>query len=235
MIELIDCSAFLKNQEMVKGISLKIPKGAFFTIIGESGGGKTLLSRMILNLLPANFRVTGKIKADREKMDLVLQDPIGSMQRNIPIRTQLHQLLKSKGIENKEVRQVRIEQLLKWVGFDSVDSILDKRTFELSGGMCQRVAIASALLTEPEILIVDEPTSALDEVSQKMILALLWKIYQEKNLTIIFITHDLTIVKEFSTHVGIMKDGQLIEVGETQQVISNPSEKYTKELIQIFE
>lgn len=235
MIELIDCSAFLKNQEIVKGISLKIPKGAFFTIIGESGGGKTLLSRMILNLLPANFRVTGKIKANREKMDLVLQDPIGSMQRNIPIRTQLHQLLKSKGVENKTVRQVRIEQLLKWVGFDSVDSILDKRTFELSGGMCQRVAIASALLTEPETLIVDEPTSALDEVSQKMILALLWKIYQEKNLTIIFITHDLTIVKEFSTHVGIMKDGQLIEVGETQQVISNPSAKYTKELIQIFE
>ena len=235
MIELIDCSVFSENQEILKGISLNIPKGAFFTIIGESGGGKTILSRMILNLLPANFRVTGKIKADREKIDLVLQDPIGSMQRNIPIRTQLHQLLKSKGIENKEVRQVRIEQLLNWVGFHSLDSILDKRTFELSGGMCQRVAIASALLTEPEILIVDEPTSALDEASQKMILALLWKIYQEKDLTIIFITHDLTIIKEFSTHVCILKEGKLIEVGETQKIISNPSAPYTKELIQIFE
>lgn len=235
MIELIDCSVYSKNQKIIKGISFEIPKRSFFTIIGESGGGKTILSRMILDLLPSHFNITGTINADRKKMDMILQDPIGSMQRNITIRTQLNQLLKSKGIKDKKVRKLKIEQLLKWVGFDSVENILNKRAYELSGGLCQKIAIVSTLLTSPEIIIADEPTSALDESAQKKILALLWKIYQEKELTIIFITHDLAIVKEYSSHVGILKEGQLIEVGETQKIISNPSEEYTKELIQIFE
>ncbi|MBG9799100.1 ATP-binding cassette domain-containing protein [Brevibacillus laterosporus] len=235
MIDLSDCSVHFKEQALLKSISLSVSKGDFFCLIGESGGGKTLLGKMILGFLPKEFRVSGSIQSDREKMEIILQNPIGSMQSNVPVETQFHHLLKSRGMKNREEREKEMLQVLSWVGFSDRSSLLAKRPFQLSGGMCQKVAMAMALVSDPEIIIADEATSALDEQSQETILNLLRGIYEKKQITIFFITHDLTIVKKYSTHVGIIKDGRLIEAGPTNQVLSKPKEKYTKELIEIFE
>ncbi|MBL1230607.1 ABC transporter ATP-binding protein [Enterococcus sp. BWB1-3] len=235
MIELTECSITAEQGKLLDSISLKVPKGAYFCLIGESGGGKTLLGKMILGILPPNLKVSGKINCDRKKMEIILQNPLGSLQSNSRIDSQFHHLLKSKGMKNKEDRKMKMFQALSRVGFTAIQEIAAKRPYQLSGGMCQKAALAMALISQPEIIIADEATSALDEQSQETILQLLSNLYLEKQLTIFFITHDLSIAKAYSTHLGVMQNGQLIEVGLTEQVLNHPTENYTKELIGIFE
>ncbi|EAH2027615.1 ABC transporter ATP-binding protein, partial [Listeria monocytogenes] len=126
-------------------------------------------------------------------------------------------------------------QAMQSVGFESSEEIPLKKPFQLSGGMCQKVAIAMALVAKPRIIIADEPTSALDEQNQEIILQLLDDIYKKNRITIFFITHDLLIAQRYSTHLGVMYEGQLIEYGPTEKILSHPKELYTKELIRIFE
>ena len=125
--------------------------------------------------------------------------------------------------------------MLTQAGFSQPKALLSKKTFEFSGGMCQRVAIAMALFSVPKLLVVDEPTSALDAKSRELVLNLLNKIYHEYEMTIVFVTHDLSIVHRFSTAVALLKEGRLIETGSTKEVLSHPKDRYTKELIKLFE
>lgn len=235
MIKLEECSVQWKEQQLLSSINLHVYEGDFFCLIGESGGGKTLLSRLMLGWLPKGFEVSGTISAKQDKMEIILQNPIGSMQANSKVGTQFHHLLKSKGIKEKRRREQQMMQILASVGFSNMGEILNKRPFQLSGGMCQKIAIAMALISQPEIIIADEPTSALDAESQQNMMTLLWNIYRERGLTIVLITHNLNMVREYGTHVGIVKEGRLIEAGTTRQVLTNPQEKYTQELIEIFE
>lgn len=235
MIKLENCSVYAKERELLSGISLRIFKGSFFCLVGESGGGKTLLSRMMLGLLPEGLEATGTVSVEPKTMEIILQNPIGSMQPNFSLASQFHHIMKSKGIKNKKMRKKKMEELIRFVGFTDSSAILEKCPFQLSGGMCQKIAIAMALAAKPEVIIADEPTSALDQESQNIILELLWRLYQEQQLTIILITHDLTIVKKYGSHVGIIKDGKLIETGTVKQVLKNPEKSYTKELIETVE
>lgn len=235
MININDFSIFINNHKLLDSISLSITQGEYFCLIGESGGGKTLLGKAILGILPKKFRTSGFIERPNNQIEIILQDPIGSMQSNVKIGIQFHHLLKSRGIKSKVKRKKMIDSALQSVGFQSSEKIPLKKPFELSGGICQKVAIAMALISKPRIIIADEPTSALDEQNQEIILKLLDEVCKKDKITLIFITHDLLIAQRFSTHLGVMYKGRLIESGSTKQVLTYPKEIYTKELIEIFE
>lgn len=235
MIELENYAIYHKNTALIYPISLKIPQGEFFAVIGESGGGKTLLTQAVLSLLPEKLSEYGTITRSTKSIEMVVQQPLDSLQRNISIRLQFHQFLKSRGVKEKQQRKEKIYALLKEVGFSDPNELLSKKAFELSGGICQRVAIAMALYSVPKLLVADEPTSALDETSRELILNLLSDVHRDYQMTLLLVTHDLSIVKRFSTYVAIMKEGRLIESGPTKQVLSQPKEDYTKELIHLFE
>ncbi|RBS12822.1 hypothetical protein EA94_02726 [Enterococcus faecalis] len=235
MINIKDFSIFINNKKLLDSLSLSIAQGEYFCLIGESGGGKTLLGKAILDILPKNFRMSGFIECPRNQMEIILQNPIGSMQSNIKIGTQFHHLLKSKGMKSKVKRKKMIDNALQSVGFKNSEEIPFKKPFELSGGMCQRVVIAMALVSKPRIIIADEPTSALDEQSQETVLKLLDEVCKRNKITLFFITHDLLIAQRFSTHIGVIYKGRLIESGPTNQVLTYPKDMYTKELIGIFE
>ncbi|ECK3709342.1 ABC transporter ATP-binding protein, partial [Listeria monocytogenes] len=220
MINLTDVSIFVNDDKLINSLSLSITQGEYFCLIGESGGGKTLLGKAILDVLPKKFRIDGCIDCQRDQMEIILQDPIGSMQSNVRIDYQFHHLLKSKGMKNKLKRKKVIAQAMQSVGFESSEEIPLKKPFQLSGGMCQKVAIAMALVAKPRIIIADEPTSALDEQNQEIILQLLDDIYKKNRITIFFITHDLLIAQRYSTHLGVMYEGQLIEYGPTEKILS---------------
>lgn len=234
MIKWEKCTIYFKKEILVNNVTLAIKKNSFFCLIGESGGGKTLLSKMLLGLLPKGFTTEGDIYCDLEKTELVLQNPLGTMQNNIVISKQFHHLLKSRGIIKKNERDKMVIEIMRNIGFLEISETLKKKPHELSGGMCQKIALAFALILNPEIIIADEITSALDKHTEKKILEILQRLHCEKKTTIFFITHDLNIVKKYSSHIGIMKEGRLIEVGKTSEVIENPQENYTKELIQLF-
>ncbi|MCO5446203.1 ATP-binding cassette domain-containing protein [Enterococcus faecalis] len=235
MINIKDFSIFINNNKLLDSLSLSIAQGEYFCLIGESGGGKTLLGKAILDVLPKNVRMSGFIECPRNQMEIILQNPIGSMQSNIKIGTQFHHLLKSKGMKSKVKRKEMIDNALQSVGFKNSEEIPFKKPFELSGGMCQRIAIAMALVSKPRIIIADEPTSALDQQSQETVLKLLDEVCKQNKITLFFITHDLLIAQRFSTHIGVIYKGRLIESGPTNQVLTYPKDMYTKELIGIFE
>lgn len=234
MLALENLSVYYQEKTLLNNVSLKIEQGDFYCLIGESGGGKTLIGKTLLGMLPEKFQVTGKVNRQSTKIELVLQNPLDSMPNNIKIKKQFHHLLAANKIA-KNTWSAEIEQVLKQVGFDAPTLIVNKRPYELSGGMCQRVALAFALISQPELIIADEVTSALDENSQNTILELLKKLQTTTNCTIFFITHDLDLVKKYSTKMSVVKDGCLIESGLTNNVLHRPQKKYTKELIDIFE
>lgn len=235
MIKLEEYAIYSKEIALIQPLTLHIPKGEFFAVIGESGGGKTLLSKAIIDLLPKELTERGKINRSKEPADLIVQQPLDSLQPNLSIRRQFHQFLKSQGVKERAVREQKMDELLTEVGFSQPLDILSKKTYELSGGMCQRVTIAMVMFSVPKLLIADEPTSALDAQSKELVLRLLYKIYHEHEMTIIFITHDLSIVHRFSTFVAVMKAGKLVETGPTKAVLTSPQMPYTKELMKLFE
>lgn len=235
MIQLKNCSVLLGERELVSSVSMSVAEGTFWGLIGESGGGKTLLTKAILGILPVNLTMHGEIQVDRRKLEVVMQNPRGSFQPTIRIGQQLEHLLKSRNWKVRSQRLRKLQDTLNWVGFDDPDRVFDKYPYQLSGGMCQKAAIAAALLGEPRILIADEPTSALDEESQKGLLMLFKRIQLEKKVTIFFVTHDLSILKKYTTHIGVVHQGRLLETGQSSEVLTRPKHCYTKELIAYFE
>lgn len=235
MIKIKDFSVYNHDKTLLKQISLEIPQNTFFCLVGESGGGKTLLAKAITGLLPAELTTKGDILGCQNEMELILQDPIGSLQPNWRIEDQFRHLLRSKKIKDQKHQKKIMQTTLTQVGFFSPAQVLPKKAYQLSGGMCQKVSIAFALSTNPKILIADEPTSALDLASQNSVMELLSKIHREMKITILLITHDLNLVKKYGTSVGIMKSGELIEQGQVSTVMKSPQKTYTQKLVKIFE
>ena len=241
---------YLKNAPpitAVNNISFELNQGEILGIVGESGAGKSQSLYAILGLLPESANYSGSIyfknknltissskfleKLRGNRISMVFQDPMSSLNPYLNIRDQLIEgQIKHQGVSHSKALQ-KATQLLKELDLNDTERILKSYPHQLSGGMRQRVSIASALMCEPDILLLDEPTTALDVTTQKQILKLLNKINQEHATSMIFITHDLGVVAELCDQVIVMQNGKIVESNSTLELIKNPKEPYTQNLL----
>ncbi len=233
----------------VRNISFDVGRGETLALVGESGSGKSVSALSILQLLPyptahhpsGSIRIDGvelvgappeamqKIRGDR--IAIVFQEPLTSLNPLHTIEKQLGEIMfVHKKMDKAAVRR-RILELLREVGLPDAEQRLKSYPHQLSGGQRQRVMIAMALANDPDLLIADEPTTALDVTIQAQILALLRRLQQERGMSVLLITHDLGIVRKVSDRVCVMKDGQIVEAGETARVFEAPQHDYTKLLL----
>ena len=227
----------LSNVVAVDDISFNIAKYDSVSIVGESGSGKTTLANLILGV---EKQTSGSIRYNGEEIDFsnkglrktiqfVQQNPLSSLNpkktiyQTLELPLKIHNICQRKEIKNK------IIQLLQYVDLD--ENYLERHPYSLSGGQRQRISVARALACEPEIIIFDEPTSALDVLIQLKILNLLSELKEKLQLTYIFITHDLAVVRNISNKTIVMNKGRIVEMNNTQKVFESPKEEYTKELI----
>lgn len=224
--------------EAVQSVSLTVEPGETLGIVGESGCGKTTLSRAVLGLVPCRGEVfldgqklewTGNSSVNRRRVQLIFQDPYASLNPRLTIGQTLSEPLTVHTSMSKKERREEMRALLEKMGLRSTDA--GKYPHEFSGGQRQRIAIARALILKPELVIADEPVSALDVSVQAQILNLLADVKKEMGLTMLFISHDLSVVKHVADRVAVMYKGEFVERGETAQVMNHPEHPYTQKLL----
>ncbi len=212
------------NDKKLVDIDFKINSST--ALIGQSGSGKSLTIKSLLDMLPSNLSskidIDANFELKKENIGFVPQNPFTSL-------SPLTKIGKQFLLNNKTLDEKRKIELLELVGLDS--SLLNRFPMELSGGQLQRVVIAMAISSNPKILLLDEPTTALDTDSKKNILTLLNKLKKELNLLILFVTHDIKSIEDITDEIVIIKNGQVIEKGFTKELLINPKEQYTKDLI----
>lgn len=215
-----------KKKEVLKGISFSMREGEILGLVGESGCGKSTLAKVILGL---NHPDSGRVIHKSDYPQMVFQDPYGSLNPSRKIGWILEEPLRVRGGFTAGQRKEQAIEMLKKVGLD--EKIAQRYPYQLSGGQRQRVCIAGALMLNPKLLVADEPVSALDVTIQAQIMDLLLKLNEEMGLAILFISHDLRVVYQMSDRVMIMKEGEIVERGDVEDVYSFPQHEYTKQLL----
>ena len=231
----------------VKSINFDVKKGEILGLVGESGSGKSTLGNAIINLIDEPGKISnGKVILDGinihenlediikyrgKKIGLIFQDPQTSLNPLLTIGEQLIETIQTHLKINFTESKNRAIELLKEVGIKDAENRFDNYPHQFSGGMRQRVVISLALCCEPELLIADEPTTALDVSIQSQILELIKTLTKERNLAVILITHDMGVISETADRVAVMKNGDLVEIGSTKEILTSPKEIYTKSLI----
>ncbi len=222
-------------------VSFYVKKQEIFGVVGESGCGKSTLLKVIAGLhkeyegqvdragekLPVSATFGGKRK--RTGVSMVFQDPYTSLNPAKTVGWILEEPLRLNTELTKEERKARVRELLAET--ELPEDVVNRHVSELSGGQRQRVAIAAALITNPELVLLDEPVSALDVTVQAQILELLLRLQKEHGLTYVFVSHDMAVVRKICDRVMVMKDGTVVECGETEQMFASPKEAYTKKLL----
>jgi len=230
-----------------KNVNVEVNKGEILGLVGESGSGKSTVGNAIINLIdePGKISSGSVILGDLNihensksifnyrgnKIGLIFQDPQTSLNPILTVGEQLIETIQTHLKLNKEEAKNKSINLLKEVGIKDAEKRFDNYPHQFSGGMRQRVVISLALCCEPELLIADEPTTALDVSIQSQILELIKKLTKERNLAVILITHDMGVIAETTDRVAVMKNGNLIEVGITKEILTNPQKNYTKSLV----
>ena len=235
----------------VKNLSLEVKSGRTIGIVGESGSGKSTLGKAILNVLKLtapDVRVSGEINYKRDGsfidilaqdakttlelrpfIQMIFQDPFSSLNPRMLVGDIIKEPLDIHTNLSSKEKDEKLYWLLDKVGLSKEQA--SRYPHEFSGGQRQRVGIARSLATEPKIIIADEPVSALDVSIQAQVINLMMDLQEEFNLTIIFIAHDLSVVKHISTDIGVMYLGKLVEFNSTEEIFSNPKHDYTKKLL----
>ncbi|MDE7322571.1 MAG: ATP-binding cassette domain-containing protein [Lachnospiraceae bacterium] len=214
-------------QQVLKNVSFEMKKGEILGLVGESGCGKTSLAKAILGI---QKQYDGEIVLDCPNPQMVFQDPYSSLNPSKKIKWILEEPLRMKRNIAKQERGRRVDEMLVRVGLDV--KLKEHRPTELSGGQRQRIAIAAALLCDTDFLIADEPVSALDVTIQAQIIRLLLKLHKELGISILFISHDLRVVYQMCDRVMIMKNGEILEQGNVEDIYSSPKTDYTKLLLE---
>ena len=225
----------------VDNISLTLQKGKTLGIVGESGSGKSTLGRIMLRLIePTSGDITfnnqdlmqvkpKELRNLRSKMQMIFQDPMASLDPRMSVRELIKEPLDIHNIGSKQERNKAVEDIAEKVGI--AKSALEKFPHEFSGGQRQRISIARAVINKPDLIVADEPVSALDVSIQAQILNLLKELRNEMNLSFIFISHDLSVVKYFCDEVAVMYLGNIVEYSPTTELFAAPKHPYTQALI----
>ena len=234
--------------QAVRGISFDLHRGETLAIVGESGSGKSVSIRAIMGILANNAIIAeGSIMYDGmdltkltedqfheirgNRIGLIFQDPLSALNPIMKIGNQITESLRlNRHMKNDEAKKVALE-LMKSVGIPHAEQRFDQYPFQFSGGMRQRIVIAIALAGDPEILICDEPTTALDVTVQAKILELINQIKKDRNLSVIFITHDLGVVANMADRVNVMYAGKVVETGTAEEIFFEPAHPYTWALL----
>ena len=234
--------------EAIHGVSFTMESGERLGIVGESGAGKTLTALAVARLLhEENAQLLGSIRfmgkdmlaATNDEMrgirgkdiGFIFQDPVASLNPLMRVGPQIEEPLVLHTGMTKEERRKRVLQAIRDVDLPDPEITINKYPHQLSGGQCQRVMIASALICHPALLIADEPTTALDVTVQTQILRLLKQKNEMDNVGILYISHDLSLVRRLCTRVIVMYNGNIVETGNVEQVFNAPREEYTRRLI----
>lgn len=228
----------------VDGVTLKIEKSSILGLVGESGCGKSTLSRTVMQLQPAT---SGKVILDGEELtalppelvrmrrldfQMIFQDPYASLNPRMTVYSTLAEAIcqRHPSLKNDKPKLAeKVTELMATVGLDS--RFMRKYPHEFSGGQRQRIAIARALAPEPKLILADEPVSALDVSIQSQILNLLLELRDRLDLTMVFISHDLSVVRYISDQIAVMYAGKIVEYGDAERVFHKPEADYTKKLI----
>ena len=225
----------------VNDVSFTLKKGETLGIVGESGSGKSTIAKLLTRLTDiteGTLKFEGKditrLKQSQLKevygdIQMVFQNPVGSFDPRRTLGDGIGESLKNKGVSKAEIR-AKVAELLEQCGLEP--EYMDRYPHQVSGGQCQRAAIARALAVDPKGIICDEATSALDVTVQKRVIDLLQNLQENKNLSYVFICHNLALVQQFCDRVIVMKDGRVVEEGTPDKVIQNPKEEYTKMLVE---
>jgi len=225
----------------LKGVSLDIRPGETVGLVGESGSGKTTLGRAVLGLAPVTggeILYNGRDIAHLDRRErrglsseiqVVFQDPYTSLNPSLTIEQILVEPLTVRKVDAK-VASTRVRELLDQVSLPA--STVNRYPNELSGGQRQRIAVARALALKPDVIVLDEAVSALDVLVQGQVLDLLTDLQTELGLTYLFITHDLAVVRLIADNVSVMQKGRVVEAGTTDEIFANPTQQYTRELLE---
>ena len=235
----------------VKNFNLKIKEGQTIAIVGESGSGKSTLGKTIINVLKLtapDVRINGDILLEkdgsqinlldlnkremtkyRSNIQMIFQDPFSSLNPRMIVKDIIQEPMDIQNELSLSEKENKVHHLLNKVGLSKEQAL--RYPHEFSGGQRQRIGIARSLATDPKIIIADEPVSALDVSIQAQVINLMMDLQEEFNLTILFIAHDLSVVKHISTEIAVMYLGELVEFGNTDEIFSNPQHNYTKTLL----
>ena len=234
--------------EAVDDVSLQVDKGEIVGIVGESGSGKSMTAHALMGLIKrSDVQVSGKAEFDGvdllklsreelrgyqgEELSIIFQEPMTSLNPTMKIGKQVEESLRIHTDLSREERKARALEAMELAELDDPESLYDKYPHQLSGGMRQRVMIASAIVLRPQLLIADEPTTALDVTIQAEILNTMKEINRKEGTSILFISHDLGVVRHLSQRVVVMQKGCIVEEGPVDQVFFHPQQEYTKRLI----
>jgi len=231
-----------KKLQAVNGVSFELKSGETLGIVGESGCGKSTLARAIISMVPAE---TGRVlwfgkdllalqktemRKHRKEIQMIFQDPLASLNPRMTIGEIIAEPLKTHYPKTSKADiKLRVEDVMNKVGL--LENLINRYPHEFSGGQCQRIGIARALILKPKLIICDEPVSALDVSIQAQVINLLMDLQKEMDLTLIFIAHDLSIVKHISTKIMVLYMGNTVELAKSEDIYNHPRHPYTQALI----
>lgn len=235
-------------REAVSGVSLTIADGEILGLVGESGSGKSVTAMSVAGLLPRkqcdysgdilldgmDLLHTDRValrKIQGRDIGVVFQEPQSSLDPLMKVGRQVEECLLLHTDLSKEERRARVITAMTAVELPNPEALYDKYPHELSGGMLQRAMIAAAAVTHPKLLLLDEPTTALDVTIQAQILTLLKKLNRDYGMSMLFISHNLNVVRKLSSRVAVMQTGVIVETGATEDVYAHPQHPYTQKLV----
>ena len=244
----VDFSLHEKRNSILSDVSLSVDEGEFVALVGESGSGKTMTSLSTMHLLPENVNVTGgEILLDGKNLSkmsekefrgisgkeisMIFQEPMTSLNPLMRVGKQIEETGRIHGMSKGEASKKAVE-LARLTGLTDTKRILRCFPHELSGGMKQRIMIASTLMNSPRLLIADEPTTALDVSTQEEIINILKFLQKTRKIAMLLVTHDFSVVKKLCTRVYVMFKGKIVEAADTEEIFKNPKHEYTNALIQ---